>query len=75
MVIANEDAEEIEQYFGLCFASRGNEIKRRFFQDFVSTSYLLACAEETQEESNSAFASSLFCFSPFWDQLCASEPR
>ena len=68
MVIANKDAEELEQYFGLYFAGRGDGTKLRFFQDFVSTSYLLVCAEEV--ESKSAFASSLFCFSPFWDQLC-----
>ena len=42
--------------------------------DFLSTSYLLECVKET-EESDSAFASSLFPFSFFWDQLCASDSR
>ena len=74
-MIANKDAEELEQYFGLYFAGRGDGTKPRFFQDFVSTSYLLVCAEVAEEESKSAFTSSLLCFSPFWDQLCDSDPR
>ena len=39
------------------------------------TQYLLVCTEETEEESNSVFDSSLFCFSHFWNQLCGNDPE